>query len=677
MKKNPIARAVLSACILLTTSELAAAAEWTPELRPPLSGARGPADPIRIRLPKLPTAVVERLALELDDVDVTALVSREGNDAVFTPPQALPFGAHQVRLVEYAEDGSVIERGAWTVDVRKTATFREAELRVSSTLNALYRVADNNLPDDAPKKLQGNGAAQIYGAVADGDWRMQGNMDLLYNSQRALMPRQKHQLDAGLFLLKAENGPLSAAAGHQTVAPDSFVMQGFQRRGLSVGLGRESDAVSARLFALRTQEIVGFEDGLGIGDSENRVQGAAIVGYPVSSRRDALVLMATYVDGEGPTFGGGSGSGISGDPFPAGGNAAGIVADSNLLDRRVRLRGEYATSNYDFDGIDTGDDAESDTAYSALATYSPWNDKIANDLPLALQFGLENKRIGTFFRSPANPVALSDRKATRGFSTLSWGGLSVLASIGRETDNVNDIDLLPRTETAQQSLSFNYTPALATPTDPAQAPTLPWYGQPTFSVTWLDLDQDITKASPSLAQGALHATQTVSATASFSYTTWNWALSHTVGEDTDFLDLVADTESTMTQLSINVIAFEKLTLGPAIQISRIENLDDGSLSSDTLTAVLNLGYLFSERVNFNLGYSVNQQETDDGSIDTQSTDVTSALNWIYLAPQERRPGVAFAIEGQYHDVNDRADSTNDQNNYQIFFKTSLSWSPTY
>ncbi len=680
MKKKVIARAVISACLLQLAALPAAqvaAAEWTPQLLPPAKGVRAPSEPIRLRLPTLPTAVLERLVLELDDFDVTALVTREGANAVFVPPVPLPYGPHQLRLVEYAADGSIIERGVWALDIRKSQALREAELRIGSTLNAVRRIADDDLPASAPDKTQGNGAAQFYGNIADGDWRVLGNMDLFYNTQTNLLPRQKSQLDMGRFLVKGDAGLMTASAGHHSVGSDNLIMQGFNRRGVSVGVGRDTNPANATAFSLRTQDIVGFQEGLGIGDDNNRVDGVVVAGRPIG---DALVLSATYLTGEGPTFSGGTGTGIVGTPLSTGGNAARTGPDSKLLENRWRLRGEYPPSRYDFDGINTGSTAEKDDAYSALATYTPWQNKISDGAPMALQVGLENKRIGTFFRSPANPIGVSDRDATRGFAGFNWGGLNLQASLGQETDNVNDLALLPRTEMTQGVTSVTYMPTIAVPVqaDPTQPPALPWYGQPVYNLTYVDLDQKVVKAAAGLNAGALHATRMLSASTSFTYATWMWSLNHSIGRDDDFTDLIDDTHSRMTQLNLTARVGEKLTVSPAVQRSEIDNRNSAAnKDSETLTAFLSLGYAFTQRINGNLGYSINRQQMDDGTINTRSNDVIANVNWLAIPAQGAQPGLSLSLDGQYHDVDDRAFTTNNQNSYQIFLKASLSWRPTF
>lgn len=694
MKKkfnNVIARALCCTCLFTVSSfSQAAPAEWKPEFLAPPQGVYGPAEALRIRLPVLPASVIERLVFELDDFDITAFVTREGADAVFIPLQPLSYGTHQLRLVEHAPDGSIVERGTWAFEVRKTASFREAGLRAAATLNVVRRVADDGLPVTAPGSNQANGGAQFQGTLADANWRATGQTDLLYNSQDALMPRGAGhgQVDMGRFLLAAEAGPIVAQAGHHSVGPDSLVMQGFNRRGVSVGARSQETGTAATVFSLRTQDVVGFQDGVGVGDSGNRTDGIVLTGRPVASRRDAPALSAMYVSGEGPTQAGAIGTGIAGDKTSTSGRAAGVVADGNLLERRLRLRGEYATTQYDFDGkgrdtdlngtIDSNLDPERDRGYATLLTYTPWQYKIVDDLPMALNFGVENKRLGTFFKSPANPAGLSDRNATRGFAGWNWGGLNIQGSLGRESDNVNDNSLLSRTETTQGVLVLGYMPqlSLAPPTDPSKPPEMPWYGQPMFNMTYLDLDQDVTKAGAGRALGALHATRNLSATASLYYPSGTWSLMHSVGQDDDFTNLADDTRSRMTQLNANLRVGEKFSFGPMLQRNEIANRSNSTKDSETTTTALNLGYAFSQRVNGTLGFAANHQEIKDNSFNTRSHDIFGGLHWQVVPAQGAQPGFTLSLEGQYRDVEDRV-TTNNQNNYQIFLKASVSWLPVY
>src|SRR5262245_58829109 len=697
MTRASSALAVICACLLqlaVLSAVHAAAADWSPELLPPQKGARGPADPILIGIPDLPVSVLERLTLELDNIDVTGFVTRDGPNAVFTPPQPLVYGPHELRLVELAADGSVVERGAWTIEIRKTASFREAELGANATLNASARIADRDLAENAPGTWQGNGAAQLQGAAADGNWRVRGNADFLANGQPALMPRQEGHFDVGRFLVKADSGAFAAAAGHQTVGPESLVMQGFNRRGVSVGVGREADGVSATAFMLSGQDVIGFQHGLAISDSGNRVDGVSVVGRPFSGRSEALALSATYVSGQGPTQTGAPGTGIgsnaltpvipgaqplppttvnTGTPLVTAGSAASFVADSQLVERRLRLRGEYALSRFDGDGVDIGNDAQKDKAYSLLASYAPWRGRTAGDTPYAVQFGVEYKSLGTFFQSPASPSGPSDRQGTRGFVGVDWGGLNASLSVERLRDNVNNIESLPRTQWTQSTFSLTYRPmpTLAPAAGAGQPPALPWYGQPMLTLAFTDFDQNVIKASTVLAPGPFRATRSVTGAASFTYPRWMWSLGHTVGKIDDFTDATDDTRSNLTVLNASLRFGESFTVGPLVQVNRIEDRTNNTRDSRTVTGLINLSYAFTQRTRVNFSAGGNRQVLDDGSLDTRSVDTVGSLSWTVATVSGAQPGLTLSLEGAHHNVDDKVNTANTRDSYEVFIKAGI------
>ena len=675
--KVPLARLLARACLLALSivavpSRAAPASDWQPSLITPPAGVFGPSETIRITLPPLPTDTLQHLALELDDIDVTSLVSMEGHQAAVTPTQPLSWGQHHLRLVEYSADGGIIERGVWTLEVRQSTHFREAGMKANVTLNGTYRVADHHLVNP-PGNAQSNGAAHVEGAIADNDWRMSGYADVLYNSQAMLLPRQKQEADLGTFLLTGNAGPVTVNAGHQAIAPDSLIMQGFNRRGVSASVSSPDTGAALTGFELHTQDIVGAQQGFGIGDGSNRVDGITATAHPISSDRDALLVSATYLSGEGPNQ---VGVAAGGDPTATGGRAGSLSADGNMLGKRLRLRGEYAATQFDFDGIDAGNPAQHDRAYAALAQLTPWHDKIVGGQPMVVSVGAENQRIGTFFRSPANPTGVADRQATRGFASLDWHGLNAQFSLGHETDNVDDLALLPRTETTLGILSLTYTP-LQVPGPDAQIPPPSWYGQPTYNMTYVNVDQGVEKASTTLTSGALHATRNLSLSAAFNYPTWNWSVAHTLGKDDDLKNIGPDTENDLTQLTANLRFGDKLTLGPTAQLNHVTNKDNNNLDSDTTTMGLNLGYAFTQRLSANLNYNLNHQHVKDGSSDLKTKDTTGNLSWLAQPAQGLKPGVTLALEGLYHRADDRVIASNNVNNYQVFVKAAVSWQPGY
>jgi hypothetical protein len=697
MKKklnSAIARAICCTCLLTVSSfSYAATVDWKPELVEAAGSVRGPGEPIRFKLPRLPREALQRLALEFDDMDVTGFVTTEGDFAVFTSPQPIAYGAHRLRMVEYATDGNIIERGLWTVEIRQSAAFREAQLQAATTLNASQRIADD-LPEPSPEKRSANASARLQGLLADDGWKVNGSMDFLYAGQPAPAAggTQSSLKNVGRYLVTTEAGPVVAQVGHHSIAPDNIVMRGFNRCGGSIGAQSLETGTSATAFSISSQDVGGLQDGFCAGNSENRTNGVVLSSRPVSSQRDALALSATHVDGEGPSQSGAIGTGIAGDQTRSSGRATGILADSNLFDRRLRLRGEYASSVFDLDGrgrdtdldgtLDSNLPAENDRAYTGLLTYTPWHDMVVRELPLVWNMGVEKKRLGTYFKSPANPTGAADRDTSRVFTGVNWAGVDMQLSAGHETDNVNDIPLLPRTESIQKVAALTYSPLFrAQPGAIADNPEPPWYGRPVFNVTVFDLDQDVEKAAAGLSVGALNSVTNVVMSASFAYPAWNWSVLHSRGTFTNHINIVPDTRTRMSQLNANFRVGQSLDVRPSLQYSAIEESDPpaGVVAKDTTTATagLGLGYIFSENVYGILSLNSGNEKASDGSRDSQVTSVTGNLQWNAIRAQGAQPGLSLALDGLYTDREDSVSAANSRHNYQVFLRLGISWFPTF
>lgn len=396
----------------------------------------------------------------------------------------------------------------------------------------------------------------------------------------------------------------------------------------------------------------------------------------------------TYLSGEGPDQTGLTGTGIAGDTTVTRGEAWSVAADGNLLEDRLRLRGELARTRFDFDGegrdvdldgrVDYDAPAQEGRAHAALASFTPWHDLTVKGQPLVWSLGVENRRVGTFFRSPADPGGIADRDMWRGFSSLNWYGLDVQLVLARETDNVDDEPLLPRTRTDQTYLSVSYTPVLSLDDDAhGTAPAMPWYGQPFFNASLLEMSQDVTKAVAGLSSGALRDNRVITLGATFSYPAWSWTISHSrveVGERTDF---APDTLSRMTQLNASFRMGGRLSLSPSVQYNEIEERDPppGFDARDfkTTTAGLNLGYQFSDRLTTQLSYNYNHEKASDDSQHLTTKDILANLSWTVRRPRGLRPGLTLAVEGSYHDQEDRVMVLNTLDEYQVFLKATVGW----
>ena len=646
-------------------------ASWKPEFVAPQAGAAAQTAPLRIHVAGIPADTPQHLAVELDDIDVTALAALDGSDIVITPAQPIAFGKHTLRLVEYTPDGGIAERGEWAFEIRQSAAFLQSQLQANVTLTATQRVAKHNV-DTTTGPLQGTGSAQIQGRVANETWQANGSMSLVSSSQTAQMPLQESHLDIAQYLLAVQSGRVAASVGdHPALGPESLVMQNFTRRGVTVDLSAGS-AAHVTGFSMSAAPLVGSRNLSGTNDDRNRIDGMVATLFPLPGRPDALALSGTYVDGESTGL---TGASVGGPTQGYGGHAGSLAADAQLFDKLLRLRAEAAHSSYDFDGAGVGLEPQSGHAYSGLANWTPWHSLNVLGQPLVWNVGAQKKVLSTFFQSPATPGAIADRDMGQVFSGLNWYGLSVQAAAAKEHDNVDDLALIPRTKTTQHSFSLNYVPLQGA------TPAAPWYGTPSLSASYVTVSKELSDNAGSflLAVGPLHETSNLMLGAQFQHATWSWGATHTRVEDRDFAGYTPETVTTADRLQAAFLV-EKLNVGASVERDKTDDLTNVT-RAQAMIGSATLGYPFTDRVSSNLTYNVRHDWSDVPASDQTTSDTTLGLNWVVVAPNGQRPGMSLGLDGSYHSCRDKLAASSFgavcENSYQAFLRMSVSWMPTF
>ncbi len=644
---------------------------WKPQLSTPQhEGYRSPREPLKLFIPPdVPLEVLRNLALELDGIDVTAYIQREGDYVIYTPVQPLAYGMHQLRVVEYAPDGSIIERGAWQVEVRKSAAFREASLTAQASIEVSQRVADHNLGSPAPVKNQRNGTLQVDGSLADGDWQAGIKLPVIYSSGQPY-----NDVDVGEFRFDWQRHGVTAVIGHQTVGQGSLVMSGFNRRGLSLGYKDDTSGMAFGAFSVRGSSITGVKHGLGVGNRNDRIQGGRFTYYPLRGNGRLLQISGVYLDGKSPE----AGVGETGSTLSTGGHAWSLSADSLLLDNRLRLRGEYAGTSYDFDGSG-GNPAETDHAVALLATYQPWSGKTVGTSTVDWLYGVEFRKVGTFFRSPADPGGVADRRMGRVFSQLTWGDLSATAQWAQETDNVNDLAGLPRQRTRSGVLDFSYNPQPEY--DDQGQPRLGLLGQQSYTLS-LGRELRATTKGAAVSDRVDQKTNTIQAAANFTYSNWSWGLSHDRTRVTDNslsagIPTGGSTSSQSTTLNGSFSFFDDFTLASRITQDKTRYRDRGYTDHGIDWGVDLTANLVPNKLSGQLGFSMNHSWASDHSSNTRTGQIGMDLTWTVIQAKESRPGLALSLDGSYSHVKDNVDPFSSKTDYQVFFKAKVDWAGMY
>lgn len=644
----------------LCTVWLPVQAEWQPILAAAEHADYRAADEVfRIQIPSsVSVEELQTLALELDAIDVTAMVKRDGEYAVFKPVQALTPGQHTLRVVEYASDGSILELGFWSFNVRQSELFREYAVAADTQVTGSYRFADENLSQPEPDRMQGQGSSQVGFSAASGDWQAQGQFDLLYNSARQNQPNGR-AFDNGEFLFSGGNRYVGARVGHQTVGTSSLVMDNFRRRGVS--LEGRVPVLNSRLsgFVLSSEDVISFNNGLGVGNSKRRVNGVTFDSSPLSNQPRALYLSGTWLDGRGRDSSGLVASITDDEPGRASGSAWSLSADSQLLRDRLRLRAEYAETSYDFNTTDNLN-SESSIAYTLLATFADMT--TAN---LNWNLGVENRKIGTFFRSLGNLALPSDRSLLRAFGGAQWSTLGVQASVEQQKDNVDDLEQLPRIKTDLGNISLNWAPMLASANG--------WLGAPSLGAAYSSQKQkQIFTPIGFLLPQADNNLDSWQGYAMFSYPSGNWGLTLVSTQFRDRSGFQDDTDTIGIYFDSSLsLMRQRIRLSPLLHYDRTDDKYTNQSSTAVTYGLQTTFVVKPEKLDGSFNINLNRNQTTDDSWNRNTLTVNMALNWHLLAAHRNRPGFDLGFSGLYNDVNDNVVKANTIGTYQVFLTLTM------
>lgn len=621
---------------------------------------RGSQDPVQI---KINNAVVKDnwkyLHLEIDSVDVTDMTSINSGILKYVPQEKLTSGSHNVRLVAILPDGNIDELANWEVSVRASANFLESTTESNFDLNVTQRVVDNFTTNDV-NETQGQGSYVFASNLATDNFRLTSNADFIYNSQTDQTQNGK-EVDINEYNLTSEWSQSSVILGHQTVPVSSLVLNDFNRRGVSANYHNETNSFAATGFALRTEAITGGDDGLGISHKDKRTSGTYVRINPITESPEKLIISGVYINGMGNS----EGSAELSDSLTEGeGDASTILVESYVNKKRVYLRGEYASSSFDFDGGGTGYAAESDAASSLYVQYATErNNERTKDYNWNL--GFLHQKVGTWFHSLGNATLPSDKQSsqiTGSYMSPQW---QLNSNLSLEKNNTKNDSSVPTVETRILSANLTYTPQ--SDTENIQQGM---FGNPNFTLSFLHNDnKQIQTPSGFLGDTVNLANREIAIAASFSGDSWNWSLSHTFSSENDLTNVNSDFNNRMTSFDANFQVNDKFSVTPVLQITENRNIDQ-KITTDGTNVGLTMQYTNNENWNASVGYSNNSEKANDGFTDRQTDLYEMQTTWIYQQAKENKPGINYFARASYAGTEELAVKT-DQ--YQVFLGVTIAW----
>ena len=656
--------AALGCCLCATP---AAATDWTPRLLPPASGEiRSPNDPIQLDLAGLQPDLLNRLYILIDAIDVTEFASIGGD--VVTVALAVPLGsgAHEIELVELSVDGSLIVRGTWTVEIRRSGRFESAFLNANVTQNLTVRVADGNI-SDLPHRVQADGAADIEAAVDTGDFRAEGTAPFLWNTLEEVLAGDTGTV--GPFLLTGEAGPATLRIGHHEPGPPSMALNAFNRRGLSLSLESERLRSSVTGFSLHGSQLVGLRGGLGVGDSDDRVSGVLGHVRALEGSQGSLDVTGVYLTGRAPQLGSFL-SGAVGDSNVMEGSSWSVRAQADALEGRISALAEYAQTRSDFDG---NSPSLKDGAHWVEFAVVPFPELQVREYPLSWRLTFNESQVGALFQSLGNPLLTQGRNTIGGTSDLYLAGL-VLNAYGQYWwEDVVDDDIQPRMRSSAWGFDTSFTPADLLGGERRGA--LRWLGMPSFEGSYYAEHLEPHAIPTSFGDpGVLpHIfTQVGGAGLSFQYDRASWSIVYQIIDNDD--RTAADFDTTLHQLTLraNAPLGDALSVAPFIQLAEEKRND----AADFMNLLAGLGVeasMIPERLGARVDVAFSRTRLTDRSVNLYDVVCSGSIDWRAIPALGNRPGLLLSLLGAYQGLTDRVFPAADVDAYQVFVRATLSW----
>jgi len=656
--------------------------DWSISLKQPPSGYYGPQDELRMGIPaQVPVEALQQLKLEVDGIDVTSFIELDAGDAVYKPVQPFAWGQHEAHVIEYTPEGEMIERGKWIFEVRKTNSLREASLNAELSLTGRERIAQRD-KNDQLRPFGGNGSLTLNGSVANDGWQANANGQFVYLDPNSSDPNNpggvggagKRSIDVGDFLLSAQGGPLTLRAGHHSIAGDNLLMQqGVSNRGASATLATDVLHSSATGFVMRSSPVTGFRHGFAISNPADRIEGVTVETYPLASETSTVKITGVYVLGNG----GEGGDFVGGDSTTMGGDGVGGTIDSVFFSERLRLRGEYARTSFDFDGK-TGSLAPiSDHAYAALGTLKVLDGFSIASKPLDWTIGVQYRYFGLNYRSVADVGGgMLDTEAAQLVTSASWGDISLNGELNQAFDNVSNALDMAKNRSRFGTLTMGWNPK--PDYDDQGRPVMGLLGAPSLSAT-ISSQQLLTVLPGAVAAGKLDTlTNALSADAAttytFKHTSWNWHFSYMVTWIGNHTDATGSTRTDAPSADMSFTALDQsLSITPRIELIREKNrgfnVDTKTVHPSLTTAVS----LFDGRVSASVTGDVSRIFTNDITQDGTVWAVFGNLDWVAWKAAGLRPGLTLSLSGDYANVKDRISALQSFSNYQVFLNATINW----
>ncbi|MES2817533.1 MAG: hypothetical protein V4812_00915 [Pseudomonadota bacterium] len=654
----------------------------------------------------------DQLAVELDGYDVTALLTRSAEGLSLDLPTPLSGGSHPLLVLVFYANGNVATLLEASVQVEGAQVEALPQADAAQTAEAPTPLPDTSAPapagashshalqallsnnylldqdgatTDSPRYAS-NGGLSYRGQGAGTDWQWQGELDALYDNQgqNSLsgneweLPNYRLAVSRGTGLQRQ-----GAALGTYNVAREDLLFSAYQRRGVVLTFGEaQNGPLLLDVFGVQSEPLTDYQHRLGYPQAAaERSSGGLLTFTPLLDAPQLLQLNAGYTSGE--TTLGSIGAWSPDEQTRYGGDSWNLAVDSRLGSNSLWLHGDYASSNFDSDGLGTGDGARRDGSHDlqVQANSGSWFPSGPFD---QWSLTLQRRQVGLDFYSLGNLYLPGDLRMDR----ASWqgyiGNLQLEASLARERNNLDDRNEVADQTTLRRGLNLYYYPMVD-----AQAAPWRFLGVPSLNAGFTETRR---RQDPDQAQlvgfDVNDRTREQLVGVNFFHNRWNWSVQHSLQNTQDYSHEVeqqgylmyqppSDQRNRMTTLQLGYMPTDSVSLSTHWQWSQLDETDDDNRYGSTGQGLDLAWQIVPRRWRLNAGYYRGRDTSRFGQADflgdtQQQQTANLQLTWSVNQPQGLRPGLDWFLKGSYAKQESELYAL-ELKNWQVLLGFDLSW----
>ncbi|HUQ20510.1 MAG TPA: hypothetical protein VM099_12925 [Gemmatimonadaceae bacterium] len=255
--------------------------------------------PIGFRLNRPLDIQTERLALVVGRTDLSALFMVTPTTARYSA-NTLPLPTGETEITAYlVKTGQPWqELGKFPLRVRLRGGFRKAELKPGLTATTLGQVAPGT--SRIASGVTFNPALRSTLVRDNGSMELQSNFLAVTHQNQALRfgarGTDAPKFDLSDYLIRTQGGPFNVSLGHLSYGANKHLISGFASRGITAGVAMTKMA-ELSLAALNGSSIVGWNNPVGLDNSDHRVYGASLKVEALPQRPGALLFDLSLLQG--------------------------------------------------------------------------------------------------------------------------------------------------------------------------------------------------------------------------------------------------------------------------------------------------------------------------------------------------------------------------------------------